>query len=64
MTRYAVMVNDELFPRSVCTTREFAETYLDDARHAAAPKSHVRVVKLTITELAAGKKKKSITRRT
>lgn len=48
---YAIFVNDELYPESLCERREWAESYLDDARHAAAKGAAVRVVQVTIEEL-------------
>lgn len=48
LVMYAVMVNDEMVPRSLCGSREGAESYLGDAQHAAGPGAKVYVAKVTI----------------
>lgn len=54
---YAVMVNDEMYPDSLCADRDGAESYLGDAKHAAAQGANVRVVKLVIEELKPRKER-------
>ena len=49
MTRYAVMVNDELYGE-ICHSWLGARSYLDDAQRAAAPGANVRIVSMTITD--------------
>lgn len=58
---YAVMCGDETYPDSMCKTREGAESYLGDAKHAATEgakytkkKIKVRLVKLTVEDVKDG----------
>jgi hypothetical protein len=48
LIRWAVMVNDEMFPESLSLTREGAESYLRDAKYQAAKGSRVYVAKIII----------------
>lgn len=51
MTRYAVMVNNEMWPDSLSLTRDGAGSYVGDAKNAAVKGAKVRVVKVIIVEL-------------
>lgn len=48
---YCVMVNDEMYPDSLSTTRAGAASYLGDARHAAASGAKVYLAKVVITKV-------------
>lgn len=37
LVMFAVMVNDEMYPHSLCHDYDGASSYLSDARHAATP---------------------------
>jgi hypothetical protein len=45
------MVNETMYPDSLCFTREGAGSYLGDARHAAAKGAKVYLARVTITEV-------------
>ena len=48
LIRWCVMVGDEIYPDSLSEKREWAETYLDDAKRAADWRVKVCLAKVVI----------------
>lgn len=51
LVMWAVMVNEFLYPDSLCAKQEWAEAYLDSAWQEAVRGARVRVVKMTIEDV-------------
>lgn len=53
LPRWCVMVSGEMYPDSMSRTRDGAESYLDDAKHAATPGARVFVAEIEVVSRGA-----------